>query len=124
MERDEIYDGKVCGYWRVRDIKDEKMLAACEKAVEVILAHDWHDMHYEKGKMFPMAELKVNETGFEDCKVIIINDAGEIISRFAGNFSKASILYDFEIDLRSHPKVEKLRQYSYEEYLKDKYSEK
>ncbi|MCI8362573.1 MAG: hypothetical protein HFJ41_05560 [Clostridia bacterium] len=123
MERNEIYNGKVCGYWKVQDIKDEKMLVACEKAVEVILSHDWHDMHYEKGTMYPRAEFEVEETGFENCKVFIINDEGEIIFRFCGNFSKEDIFDDFEIDLRSHPKVQK-RQYSYEAYLKDKYSKK
>ena len=123
MERNEFYNGKVCGYCEVLNEKDEEMLTACEKAVEVILAHDWHDMHYEKRTMCPRAEFEVKETGFEDCKVFIINDEGQIIFRFCGNFSKDDILDTFEIDLRSHPKVEK-RQYSYESYLKDKYSKK
>lgn len=125
MERNKIYEfGKACAYWEVVEIKDEEMLAACEKAVEVILAHDWHDMHYEKGTMFPRAEFEVKETGFEDCAVIILNDEGQIKSRFSGKFSNESPFIDFEIALYSHPKVGKLRQYSYEEYLKDKYSEK
>lgn len=125
MERNEIYEfGRACAYWEVVEIKDEEMLAACEKAVEVVLAHDWHDMHYEKGTMFPRAEFEVKETGFEDCVVIILNDEGQIKSRFSGKFSKESPFIDFEIALYSHPKVGKLRQYSYEEYLKDKYSKK
>lgn len=123
MERSEIYNGKVCGYWKVVDVKDEKMLSACEKAVEVILDHDWHDMHYEKVRMHPRVEFEVTGTEFENCKVIIINEEGEIIFRFCGNFSKEDIFDDFEIDLHSHPKVEK-RQYSCEAYLKDKYSKK
>lgn len=124
MERNEIYNGKVCGYWKVQDIKDEKMLGACEKAVDVILSHDWHDMHYEKVRMYPRAEFEVEETGFENCKVLIINEEGEIIFRFCGNLSKEDIFDDFEIDLRSHPKIGELKQYSAEAYLKDKYSKK
>lgn len=125
MEKNEIYGlGKVFAYCEVEDLKDRKLLDACEKAVEVILAHDWHDMHYEKGTNYPRAEFEVKGTGFEDCKVVIINDEGRIISRFGGKLSKESPFSDFEIGLYSHPKVGELRQYSYEEYWKDKYSKK
>ncbi len=125
MDKSEIYDsGKVYPYWKVQELKDEKMLVACEKAVEVILSHDWRYMHYETVRMTPYERFEVEGTEFEDCTVVIINDEGTIISRFSGKFSKESLVDDFEIDLSTHPKVGELRQYSYEEYLKDKYFKK
>lgn len=125
MERNEIYDTDgFATYWQVEEAKDEKMLAACEKAVEIVLAHDWHDMHYEKFALHPNARFEVEGTDFEDCTVLILNDEGEIFCRFSGKFSKESIFNDFEIELHSHPKIGELKQYSAEAYLKDKYSKK
>ncbi len=125
MEENKIYDEDgFATYWQIEEAKDEKMLAACEKAVEVVLSHDWRDMHYEDGYKTPSARFKVEETGFEDCHVLILNDEGEIFCRFSGKFSKESCFNDFEIELHSHPKIGELHQYSAEAYLKDKYSKK
>lgn len=125
MERNNIYDTDgFTTYWQVEEAKDEKMLAACEKAVEVVLSHDWRDMHYEKMILTPNARFEVEGTDFEDCTVLILNDEGEIFCRFSGKFSKESIFNDFEIELHSHPKIGELKQYSAEAYLKDKYSKK
>ncbi len=125
MEKNNIYDtdGFVT-YWQVKEAKDEKMLAACEKAVEVVLAHDSHDMHYGEWVLTPSARFEVEGTDFEDCTVLILNDEGEIFCRFAGKFSKESLFNDFEIELHSHPEIGELKQYSYEAYLKDKHSKK
>lgn len=124
MKKDEIYSGELCCYWEVEEIADKKLLEVCEKAVEILLAHDWHDLNYGNGEIVSRAEFNVEGTDFTDCKVIVCNDEGEILTRLVGKLSKETRFNDFEVDLSSHPKIGDAEQYSYNHFLAEEFAEK
>lgn len=107
MKESTIYNGKTCAYWQVKEANDERLLCVCEKAAEVILSHDWHDMNYGKLgiEYLPRADFELKETSFIDCKVCIINDYGSILAYLVGKSSKKRSGNDFIIDLHGHPKI-------------------
>lgn len=105
MGKSKLYEGKLCGYCEVEKLKDEKLLDVCNKAAEVIILHDWHDMQHDEIYNGPYAIFKVEGTDFEDCKVIVRNIKGMINARVVGKISKKTPYSDFRIDLYSHPRI-------------------